>query len=300
MSQSPTATRAHEAFGPSAVAKDVDVLDSSIHYVESGAGDPVVFLHGSPTSSFLWRHVIANLDGAGRLLAPDLIGLGGSGKPDVEYSLADHDAYLAAWFDALDLTDVTLVVQDYGAAFGVSWARRNPDRVKALVLFEPVLRDIDSAALPAGFLDFQSTVRTPGAGEKYVLEDNRFLTELLPGTFLTPPSEEDLQQYLAPFPTPESRKPLLYFPRNLPIDGVPASSVEYLEANVPWLRESDVPKLLLTFEPGFLLTPAILEWARTNVRNLEIRPAGAGIHFVQEDQPRAIADAVRGFLGDLD
>jgi haloalkane dehalogenase len=293
---SQTSDRAHAAFGGAAVARDVRVLDSSIHHVESGTGDPIVFVHGNPTSSFLWRKVFARLEGQGRLLAVDLIGFGGSGKPDIAYDLDDHQRYLDAWFDVLDLTDVTLVLQDYGAAFGVAWARRNPGRVRSVVLMEPVLWPIDSADMPDAFIDVRKTVLVPGEGERFVLEENRFVAELFPATFLQPLPDEDLQEYLAPFPTPESRRPVIVFPRSLPVDGRPQATIDLLERNAQWLRESETPKLLLTFEPGFLLTKPILDWARETIRNLEVQPAGAGLHFVQEEQPEAIAEAVRAWL----
>lgn len=286
-----------DAFGPDARSVDTEVLDSHIHHIEHGDGNPIVFLHGSPTSSYLWRHVFTRLTGRGRLIVPDLIGFGDSGRPDIAYELDDHIRYLDAWFDALDLRDVTLVVQDYGAAFGVSWAARHSGRVKAVLLAEPVIRDIASADLPEPFVQAQQLIRTPGDGEKFVVEDNLFLTQVLPGAFLTPPAQEDLDVYLAPFPTPESRGHLIKFPRNLPIDGTPASSVDFLERSVDWLKTSnDVPKLLLTFEPGFLLTPEILSWVTENIAALEVRAAGAGVHFVQEEQPQAIADGVVDLL----
>lgn len=292
----PTTVGPHADFGDTASAHDIPVLDSHLHHVESGSGKPVVFIHGNPTSSFLWRHVFSKLEGRGRLLAVDLIGFGDSGKPDIEYSLADHQRYLDAWFDALDLREVTLVLQDYGATFGLHWAARNPDRVAAVLLAEPVLRPIESASLPQQFVTTRALIRIPGEGEKFVLEDNRFLTELLPGFFLNPLSAETIAEYQKPFPTPESRRPVIYFPRNLPVDGDPASTVEYLDTFVEWLRTSDVPKTLLTFEPGFLLTPTILEWSRETIRNLEVAHAGPGVHFVQEEQPAAIAEAVAALL----
>ncbi|GLY16853.1 haloalkane dehalogenase [Kineosporia rhizophila] len=282
-----------EAFGPNAQSVDVPVLDSHLHHIEEGEGSPIVFLHGSPSSSYLYRHVFRALKGQGRLLAVDLIGFGDSGRPAIDYELADHERYLDAWFDALDLREVTLVLQDYGAAFGVSWAARHPDRVRAVLLAEPVIRDIESSALPEAFVGAQQLIRTPGDGEKFVVEDNGFLTQVFPGAFLQPLAPEDLAVYQAPFPTPESRTHLIRFPRNLPIDGVPATSVHYLARNEEWLRTSaDVPKTLLTYEPGFLLTPTIESWIRENVANIEIRSGGAGVHFVQEEQPQGIADAV--------
>ncbi|WP_243793668.1 haloalkane dehalogenase [Saccharopolyspora gloriosae] len=289
-------THPHQDFGPSATGHDTPVLDSTIHHVEAGGGDPIVFLHGNPTSSFLWRHVFRRLDGQGRLLAADLIGFGDSGKPGIDYDLDDHQRYLDAWFDALELTNVTLVLQDFGAAFGLNWAARHPDRVRAVLLAEPVLRPIESESLPEQFVATRSLVRTPGDGEKFVLDDDRFLTELFPATFLEPLDADVLAEYRRPFPTPESRKPVLYFPRNLPVDAEPKSTVDFLDGFVEWLRTSETPKALLTFEPGFLLTPAIRDWAEKTVRNLEITPAGAGVHFVQEEQPAAIAEAVTSLL----
>ncbi|GAA3628789.1 haloalkane dehalogenase [Kineosporia mesophila] len=286
------------AFGPGAKGVDVPVLDSHLHHIEQGKGSPIVFLHGSPTSSFLYRHVFRLLAGRGRLLAVDLIGFGDSGRPAIDYELADHERYLDAWFDALDLRDVTLVLQDYGAAFGVSWAARHPERVRAVLLAEPVIRDIESAALPAAFVGAQQLIRTPGDGEKFVVEDNGFMTQVFPGAFLEPLAAEDLAVYQAPFPTPESRAHLIRFPRNLPIDGVPSSSVDFLARNENWLSTSaDVPKTLLTYEPGFLLTPTIETWIRENVANIEIHAGGAGVHFVQEEQPQGLADAVVALLG---
>jgi haloalkane dehalogenase len=290
-------TIAAEAFGADARSVDVPVLDSFLHHVEQGEGAPVVFLHGSPTSSFLYRHLFRLLEGNGRLLAPDLIGFGDSGRPEIAYDLADHVRYLDGWFDALDLHDVTLVLQDYGAAFGVSWAARHPDRVRAVLLAEPVIRDIESSALPEAFVGAQQLIRTPGDGERFVVEDNGFMEQVFPGAFLQPLSAEDLAVYQAPFPTPESRAHLIRFPRNLPIDGVPASSVEFLGRSEAWLAASvDVPKTLLTYEPGFLLTPTIEAWIRDNVANIEIHPGGAGVHFVQEEQPQGIADALVALL----
>jgi len=288
---------AHPAFGADATSNELPLLDSTLHWVEHGEGDPVVLLHGNPTSSFLWRHVFARLRGHGRLLAPDLIGFGRSGKPAIDYDLADHQRYLDAWLDALDLRDATLVLHDYGALFGLDWARRNDDRVARVVLLEPVLRSIDSRDLPEPVRAWRAIVTRPGDGERFVLDDDRFLGELFPASFAEPLAPEDLEQHRAPFPTPESRRPVLVFPRALPVDGRPADTIERIDRNAAWLVASATPKLLLTFEPGALLTPRILAWAREHVRALEIRPAGRGGHFVQEEEPEAIATAITDWIG---
>ncbi|MGW0036353.1 haloalkane dehalogenase [Gordonia sp. NPDC003376] len=291
-----TTTAARPEFGPDATSNTVDVLGSTLHYVEHGSGDPIVFLHGNPTSSYLWRGVFSRLHGSGRLLALDLIGFGDSGKPDIDYSLDDHQRFVDAWFDALDLRNVTLVVQDYGAAFGITWARRHPDRVAGLVIAEPVLRPIRSADLPADFVALRAQVVEPGVGEDIVLEQNRFVTGLLPNAVLEGLSAADRSVYEAPFPTPESRRPILVFPRALPVDAQPQSTVDFLAANEPWLQTSPIPKTLFTFEPRFLLTPEIVDWVGANVANVEIQAIGAGGHYVQEDSPAEIAAAVATFV----
>lgn len=281
----------HPAFGPKAQSCSAPVLDSTMHWVEAGSGDPIVFMHGNPTSSFLWRKVFAQFDGHGRLLAPDMIGFGQSGKPPIEYSLADHEHYLDAWFEKHALRNVTLVLQDYGGLFGVSWARRHADRVKAVALLEPVLRPIQSKDLPEEFVKIRSLVLKQGEGEKFVLDDNLFL-EACSRTFIEPLCEEDRLEYLKPFPTPLSRKPVIVFPRHLPVDGAPTVTIDLLELNAEWLKSSEVPKLLLTFDPGFLVKEEAIAWSRGNIRNLEIEPIGAGLHFVQEEQPDGIAQAI--------
>jgi haloalkane dehalogenase len=286
-------------FGPGARAETVDVLDSWVHHVERGSGRPVVMIHGNPTSSFLWRKVFRALGTPGRLLAVDLIGFGRSGKPEIAFDLDDHARYLDAWFDALALDDVTLVLQDYGSVLGLSWARRHPDRVRDVVLMEPILRAIDSAELDPGFVALRQQVLTPGVGEEIVLDQNRFVTELLPGSLVHGLSAEEQAVYEEPFPTVESRRPILFCPRALPVDGQPGSTMEVLDANARWLCDSaGVPKLLQTFEPGFLLTPSIAKWVTENVAEIEVEHLGHGVHWVQEDQPEAIAASIDRWLAD--
>jgi len=288
----------HPGFGDGARSCEREILESTMHWVEAGEGDPIVMLHGNPTSSFLWRKVFAGLDGKGRLLAPDLIGFGKSGKPALDYSLADHQRYLDAWFDAMDLKDVTLLLQDYGGFFGVDWARRNSDRVKAIAFMEPVLRPVASKDMPPPFIELRGNVLKPGIGEKMVIEDNEFL-EAVSRFFIFELPEEDRLEYLKPFPTPESRKPLIVFPRHLPVDpteGWAKETAELLERNNAWLVTADIPKVLITFEPGFLITKDVIDWCRDNLKNLVIEEGGAGLHFVQEEAPEPIVAAVGRLL----
>jgi haloalkane dehalogenase len=285
----------HPSFGPKAQSRFAEVLESKMHWVEAGSGDPIVFMHGNPTSSFLWRKIFAQFEGKGRLLAPDMIGFGQSGKPSMDYSLADFQRYYDAWFDMLDLRNVTLVLQDYGGLFGVSWARRHPDRVKAIALLEPVLRPLRSKDLGEDFLKIRSLVLQPGEGEKFVMDENKFV-DMCSRWFLKPLPEEERLEYMKPFPTTESRKPVITFPRHLPVDGAPQITVDLLELNAQWLKTSEIPKLLLTFEPGFLIQKEQIDWSRENIKNIEIEAVGPGLHFVQEDQPDGIARAVSSWM----
>ena len=273
---------------------DLRVLDSTIHYRESGAGrEPIVFLHGNPTSSYLWRNVIPRLESEGRCLAPDLIGMGASGKPKIEYRFVDHARYLDAWFDALDLRRVTLVIHDWGSALGFHWAARHPDRVAAIAFMEAIVKPLTWAEWPDKARPVFQGFRTPKIGEKMILEKNVFIENVLPGSILRNLTPEEMEAYRAPFRDPESRRPVWRWPNEIPIDGEPKDVVAIVERYDRWLAESDVPKLLLAFEPGAILGPELVDWCRRSFRNLEVQALGAGSHFVQEDQPHAIGDAVR-------
>ena len=202
--------------------KRVSVLGTGISYVDTGEGDPIVFLHGNPTSSYLWRNVIPHVSDIGRCLAPDLVGMGASGPaPDGGYRFADHVRYLDAWFDALGLdSDVTLVVHDWGGDLGHYWAQRHPDRVKAIAYMETHVQPMTLSDFPEVFGAIRST-----EGEKLVLEGNLFIEKVLPMSVMRTLTDEEMNTYRAPYPTPDSRKPTLEWPRELPIDGHPADVV---------------------------------------------------------------------------
>lgn len=273
---------------------DVEVLDSTIYYEEWGAGDPIVLLHGNPTSSYLWRNVLPHLWEDGRVLAPDLIGMGRSGKPDVGYRFADHARYLDAWFDALDLDRVTLVGHDWGGALGFHWAARNPGRVAGVAFFETVIKPLTWDEWPEAARPIFQALRTPETGEDLIYERNVFVERILPGSILRTLADEEFDAYRAPFRRPADRKPTLAWPREIPIEGEPADVVAAVEAYDRWLGESrEVPKLLLTFEPGAIMTPPVIEWCRAHVAGLEVVGAGPGSHFVQEDCPEAIGRHIR-------
>ncbi|MFG1685077.1 haloalkane dehalogenase [Nonomuraea sp. NPDC049269] len=271
------------------------VLDSTMYYRESGAGAPIVFLHGNPTSSYLWRDVMPGV-GPGRLLAPDLIGMGDSGKPDIAYTFADQARYLDAWFDALDLQDVVLVGHDWGGALAFDWATRHPDRVRGIAFTETIVKPMAWEEFPEGGRELFRAIKTEGVGEGMILDDNAFIEQGLPGTTATPISQGDLDVYRKPYPTRESRLPLLQWPRAMPLGGEPADVVARIEAYDRWLAASaDVPKLLLTFAPGpgAMMHEGLVAWCAANMAGLEIEhsEAVAG-HHTPEDHPVAIATAI--------
>lgn len=277
----------------------IDVLDSTMHYEESGSGVPVVLLHGNPSSSYLWRKVTPQLDDRARTLAPDLIGMGASGRPEIAYDFADHARYLDAWFDALELNDVVLVGHDWGGALAMDWAARHPGRVRAIALLETFLKPLTAADLSAPARERFEAFRTPGVGERLVLEENIFLKTAFKGGVLNPLNDEEVAPYQAPYPTPESRRPLLAWPRMTPIDGEPAEVVARIEHYDEWLAQSpDVPKLLLTFDssPTLLVTAETADWAKQHIVSLDVEHLGAAGHHAPEDRPEDIGRAIAGWL----
>ncbi|MGV9305588.1 haloalkane dehalogenase [Nonomuraea sp. NPDC003727] len=272
----------------------IDVLDSTIHYEDTGSGPVIVFLHGNPSSSHSWRNVLPAIGGPARLLAPDLIGMGRSGKPDIAYTFDDHARYLDAWFDALDLRDVVLVGHDWGGALAFDHATRHPERVRGVAFFETIVRPMSWSELADGPRDRAEAMRSP-KGEDLVLDRNFFIETAYTGGVLTPLSPEELAPYLAPYPTRESRRPVLRWARSLPLDGEPADVAERVTAYDAWLAASpEVPKLLLTFDssPTLLITPEVAAWCKDNIAGLEIEHIGPSGHHATEDQPEAIAAAI--------
>ena len=271
----------------------VALLDSEMAYVDTGGnGDAVVFLHGNPTSSYLWRNIIPHLAPLARCLAPDLIGMGDSGPAgDGSYRFVDHRRYLDAWFNALLPHErLTFVIHDWGSALGFDWARRHPHRVKGLAFMEAIVQELSWDDFPEAARGLFSGFRSP-AGEDMVLEKNVFVENVLPGSILRDLTEAEMAAYRKPYIKPgESRRPTLTWPREIPLEGEPADVVRIVTDNAAWLRTSDVPKLLIAAKPGAILTGRPLEAARNWPNTTEV--AVAGVHFVQEDSPRAIGEAI--------
>lgn len=280
--------------------KRAAAADSEIAYVDTGAADgrPVVFLHGNPTSSYLWRNIVPHAAGRGRCLAPDLIGMGDSGPSSSGYRFVDHARYLDAWFDALEIDGAVLVVHDWGSALGFHWARRHPERVAGVVYMEAVVRPLSWSEWPAPARDFFRALRSP-AGEAMILERNLFVERILPASVIRGLGEAEMAAYRRPFARPgESRRPTLTWPRQIPIDGEPADVAAIAESYAAWLSESAVPKLFVNAEPGTILVGAQREFCRGWPNQTEVTVAGT--HFIQEDSPHEIGAALAAFLDRLD
>ena len=275
--------------------RSIGVLDTEMSYVDTGCGDPIVFLHGNPTSSYLWRNIIPYLSSLGRCLAPDLVGMGQSGKsPDRAYRFVDHARYLDAWFDAVGIPrNVTLILHDWGSALGFYRAFRDPDQVKAIAYMEAILQ-------PRSWSDFREgrdamfRAMRSQRGERLVLDENFFIETVLPRSILRELSEEEMEAYRAPFRERTARLPMLVWPRELPIEGEPADVVAIVTQYGQWLAKSDLPKLLISAEPGSILIGRGLEFCRCWPNQREV--AVKGIHFVQEDCPDEIGRALRDFV----
>ena len=274
----------------------IPVLDSEMAYVDTGTGDPVVFLHGNPTSSYLWRNVIPHVESIARCLAPDLIGMGESGKASGgSYRFRDHARYLDAWFEALGLTrDLTLVVHDWGSALGFDWAERHRASVRGLVYMEAIVQPVTWDQWPERARPVFQALRS-AAGEEMVLQKNVFVERILPASVLRGLTEEEMAVYRRPYREPgESRRPTLTWPREIPIDGEPADVVATVARYARWLSESHVPKLFINADPGVILTGAQREFCRAWPNQDEITVDGS--HFIQEDSPAVIGQAIAAFL----
>ena len=276
----------------------IRVDDSEMSYVDVGQGDPIVFLHGNPTWSYLWRNIIPPLSQLGRCLAPDLVGMGQSApSPRQAYRFVDHARYLDHWFDALELTrEVALVLHDWGSALGFYRAFRHPRQVRAIAYMEALVQPRRWSDWPSGRDQLFRAMRSSD-GERLVLDQNYFVETVLPKSILRKLSDEEMAAYRRPFATRESRLPTLIWPRELPIEGAPADVVDIVESYGAWLAQSQIPKLFVNAEPGSLLSGRAREFCRTWPNQREIKVEG--IHFVQEDAPSEIAAALKSFLHEV-
>ena len=278
------------------------VLDHDMAYVEAGTGDPIVLLHGNPTSSYLWRGILPHLTGLGRCIAPDLIGMGDSDKladsGPHRYRFVEHRRYLDAFLEAVGVHDnVTFVVHDWGSALGFDWANRNRHAVKGLAYMEAIVQPLTWTQWPEAalrvFQGFRST-----SGESMILTSNLFVERVLPGSIKRQLTDDEMAEYRRPFLEPgESRRPTLTWPREIPIEGEPEDVTEIVGSYAVWLRQSPIPKLFVNADPGAILVGEQREFCRTWPNQTEVTVPG--IHFIQEDAPDEIGHAITDWLGNL-
>jgi haloalkane dehalogenase len=270
----------------------VEVLGSKLHYVEEGDGDPVVFLHGNPTSSYLWRNVIPYLVPQGRAVALDLIGMGKSDKPDIEYIYDDHMRFVEGFMEALDLKNITFVVHDWGSALGLDYASRHEENVIGVAFMEAMV----PPAMPRAFMPPENSMfhmlRNPEIGPNMIYEQNFFVEKVLPGAIVRQLAEEEMAYYRAPYLTPESRKPTLVWPNEVPFADGPQRNADVMNRYGAWMSETDTPFLLLYVSPGAIISPQMAEVMVERYRNIESHYLGIGRHFIQEDHPHKIGRAV--------
>ncbi|OPZ00489.1 haloalkane dehalogenase [Bradyrhizobium sacchari] len=293
--------------------RTASVLGSNMAYREAGAKDAPIalFLHGNPTSSHIWRNILPLVSPLARCVAPDLIGFGQSGKPDMAYRFFDHARYLDALIDELGISSAYLVAQDWGTALAFHLAARRPDFVRGLAFMEfirpmPTWQDFHhtevaeeqdhAEAARAVFRKF----RTPGEGEAMILEANAFVERVLPGGIVRKLSDDEMAPYRAPFPTPASRRPVLAFPRELPIEGEPADVYETLQSAHAALAASSYPKLLFSGAPGALVAPEFAGQFASSLKHCAHVHLGPGLHYLQEDHPEAIGRSVAGWIAGIE
>lgn len=277
----------------------IDVLGSKLHYIDEGAGEPVLFLHGNPTSSYLWRNVLPDVTSNHRAIAVDLIGMGRSDKLRLPYRFFDHVRYLDAFIQTLGLENITLVLHDWGSALGFHYARRNEGNVRGIAFVEAILRPSRWQDFPLDYKIAFKLFRTPGIGWLVISVGNIFIKKLLPTAVVRSLSPEEMAHYAAPFPTIASRRAVRQWPREIPIDGKPADVHAAVQSYSEWLRETDLPKLMLVAKPGAIMSPSTAKWAEENFPNLTKIEIGRGLHFVQEDNPDGIGAALTNWLGRL-
>ncbi len=280
---------------------NIDVLESTMAFVDTGtahSGQICVFLHGNPSSSYIWRNIIPHVAPSARCIAPDLIGMGRSGKPkSIDYRFMDHQRYLEAFLNAVLPDDrIILVLHDWGSALGLDWARRNESRVAGLALMEFV-RPIPSwDSFPEAARSAFQVFRSPQLGRKVLIEENAFVEQFLPTCVVRKLTEAEMDHYREPFLSVTSREPVWRWPNEYPIGGSPADMAMIISDAHNWLLQTDIPKMLFWATPGGLISAELAEWYIRTMKNTQGVDVGAGIHYLQEDNPHLIGTEIRDWL----
>jgi len=281
-------------------SKYMEVKGSKIHYLDEGQGEPMVFVHGVPASCYVWRNIMPPLQSKARCIAPDLIGFGLSDKPDISYSIQDHISYFNCFIQTLGLKDITLVLHGWGSVIGFNYLLENSENVKAIVFYEPHLQpetDWNHLSLPIQQLSYLKDL-SPNL-EKMILIDNYFLKKIFPLSMLHIPSKKVMEQYLAPFQTPASRKPLLQYINELPLGKIETQTSKLIAHYSEFLQTSNQPKLLLYSVPGFFTPIETVLWCKAHLKNFKCEDLGEELHFAQETMPARFAQILDTWYSSL-
>ena len=279
--------------------KTINVLGSKMAYFDEGTGPVVLFQHGNPTSSFLWRNVIPHVLPYARCIAPDLIGMGQSDRPAIAYRIEDHARYFQAFIEALGLDEIVLVLHDWGSAIGLDWARRHEKRVRGLALMEFITPFATWIEMTGESRDWFKRFRNPVEGRELIVEQNGFIEQTLPGAMLHRLTPEEMEAYRRPFLNRADREPVFRFPNELPIAGEPVDVYAMAVAYRDWLLETEIPKLFFWAEPGSLMPPERSAWYRKRLKNTRSVALGHALHYVQEDHPDLIGQEIAAWLQTL-
>lgn len=279
--------------------KYIRVKGSRIHYIESGQGDPILFLHGNPTSSYLWRNIIPHCSEYGRCIAPDLIGFGKSEKPDIGYRVHEHYQYVEEFIERMKLNNITLVVHDWGSALGYHYARLHEKNIKGIAFMEAILKTFSWSEFPSGFRVGFRLFRSPVLGWIMIGWLNMFVKQILPKATVRKLTEKEMDVYREPFKRIRSRKPIWVFPNEIPINGEPGDVADMVNQYNDWLKVTDLPKLLFFASPGGIINQRTVQWCIENLKNLSTVDIGEGIHYVQEDSPHTIGAELANWIKNL-
>ncbi len=271
-------------------SKFIDIHGSKIHYIDEGQGDPILFLHGNPTSSYLWRNIIPYMTSHGRCIAIDLIGMGKSDKPDIDYRFNDHYRYVESFIEKLKLKNLTLVVHDWGSGLGFHYAMTHEDNIKGLAFMEAILHTMSWREFPSDQKIGFKLFRTPVIGWLMLSPMNMFLNKLMPEMIVRTLSREEKSNYGAPYKNIKDRKPIRQWPCEIPIDGKPKDVHDIITSYSQKLQASPLPKILFYAQPGAIINDVRLKWCQSNLKNLELVSIGEGRHYIQEDNPHLIGE----------
>jgi len=280
-------------------SKRIEVHGSNIHYIDEGIGDPILFLHGNPTSSYLWRNIIPFLIPHGRCIAPDLIGMGRSDKPDIDYRFFDHVKYIEGFIEKMELNNITLVLHDWGSGIGFNYAMRHENNIKGIAFMEAIITTLSWDDFPWDFRIGFKLFRTSIIGWFMIVVMNMFVEQILPKAIVRKLTKTEKDHYREPFKRFKDRKPVWRWPNELPIEGKPVDVVNAIEQYSQKLAESDTQKLLFYAQPGGLISSKKVEWCQRNFKNIKTIDIGPGIHYLQEDNPQLIGSELAQWYKNL-